>query len=121
MGEHVEQRVSIITLGVEDLAESTAFYQRLGGTPSNASQEGITFFQAGGAVIGLYGRAALAEDANVADTPATGFRGVTLAYICRSESEVDDVLKEAENAGANIAKYAEKVFWGGYSGYFSGP
>ena len=81
----------------------------------------MTFFSAGGVVLALYGRAALAEDAHVSDQAPTGFSGVTLAHNCRSEAEVDAVLREACAAGATLRKPAQNVFWGGYSGYFADP
>jgi len=109
-----------VTLGVADVARSRAFYEALGFRAGSASQESVTFLDAGGVVLALYGRAALAEDAGVADTP-TGFSGVTLAHNARSEAEVDGVLAEAVAAGAKLVKPACKVFWGGYSGYFADP
>ena len=109
-----------MTLGVADVARSRAFYEALGFRAGSASQESVTFLDAGGVVLALYGRAALAEDAGVADTP-TGFSGVTLAHNARSEAEVDGVLAEAVAAGAKLVKPACKVFWGGYSGYFADP
>ncbi len=118
----MDQRVSLITLGVGDLAASTAFYERLGWRRSLQSNEAVTFFDLGGSVLGLFGADALKEDAGLADTAdATGFRGVTVAQNQRSKAEVDAVLKAAEEAGARIAKPAEDVFWGGYSGYFADP
>ena len=116
----MEPRISLITLGVEDLARSRAFYEALGWTASAQSNDDVVFFQAGGSVFGLYGRAALAEDAQVDDTPA-GFRGVSLAYNARNRSDVDAVLQEAVDAGATLIKAAKEAFWGGYSGYFADP
>ena len=119
----LDRRISLITLGVDDVAEATAFYERLGWKKSSASQESITFIGLHGIVLGLFGRAALAEDAGVkgegSDRPA--FSGVTLAYNVSSESAVDEALGFAESCGARIVKPAEKVFWGGYSGYFADP
>ncbi len=116
----MEPRISLITLGVEDLARSRAFYEKLGWTAHAQSNDDVVFFQAGGSIFGLYGRAALAQDAAVEDTPS-GFRGVSLAYNARDRAEVDAVLKEAVAAGGNLIKAAEEVFWGGYSGYFADP
>jgi hypothetical protein len=116
----MEQRFSIVTLGVSDLKKSSEFYQRLGWRPSAASNEEIVFFQAGGAALALYSRAALAKDANLA-AEGQGFGGITIAYNARNEEEVDAVLDAAEAAGARILKPARKAFWGGYSGYFSDP
>lgn len=116
----MEPRLSLVTLGVRDVARARAFYEALGFKAGSASQESVTFLDAGGVVLGLYGRAALAEDAAVADTP-TGFAGVALAHNARSEADVDAVLQEAVAAGGTLVKPAAKVFWGGYSGYFADP
>lgn len=119
----MEQRVSIITLGVADLKRSREFYERLGWRRSMAKAEGVVFFQTGGTALALYPREELAKDANVADvrTGGDGFRGITVAYNARNRADVDSVLKEAEAAGAKILKPAQEAFWGGYSGYFSDP
>ena len=116
----MEPRVSIITLGVADMTRARAFYEALGFKASAASQPTVTFFEAGGVVLGLYGRDALAEDANV-EADSAGFPGVALAHNVRSEAEVEAVLAEAVSAGARLLKPAQKVFWGGYSGYFADP
>ena len=109
----MEQRLSLITLGVRDLARSRAFYaDGMGWTPSELSNENIVFFQCPGVVFGLYGRDALAEDAALDNAEGSGFRGVTLAYNTRSKDEVDAVLAHAETIGAKIAKPAEDAFWG---------
>ena len=118
----MEQRLSLITLGVRDLARSRAFYaDGLGWTPSELSNENIVFFQCPSVVFGLYGRDTLAEDAALDNADGSGFRGVTLAYNTRSKDEVDAVLAHAETIGAKIAKPAKDEFWGGYSGYFADP
>ena len=110
----------MVSLGVDDIAASTAFYERLGWVPSQkASNENITFFQMGGIMIGLYGREALAQEMNLA--VGTGFGGMAIAHNARSVVEVDEILVLAESAGAKILKPAEEVFWGGYSGYFQDP
>jgi len=114
----MEQRVSIITLGVADLDRSRKFYEHLGWRRSMTNTEGVVFFQAGGVVLALYPRADLAKDANLAPD-GQDFGGVTLAYNTRTHDEVDAVLREAEAAGAKILKPAQEAFWGGYSGYFS--
>ena len=114
----MEQRVSIVTLGVADLARSRAFYERIGWRPAANQAEGIVFFQAGGMALALYPREELAKDANV-PAEGSGFRGTTLAYNARSRAEVDAVLAEAKTAGARIVKPAQDAFWGGYSGYFA--
>jgi catechol 2,3-dioxygenase-like lactoylglutathione lyase family enzyme len=116
----MEQRFSIVTLGVSDLKRSSDFYQRLGWTPSAASSEDIVFFQAGGVALALYPRAELAKDANLS-AEGQGFGGITIAYNARNQEEVDAVLAAAPTAGARILKPAQKAFWGGYSGYFSDP
>ncbi|MCP5366525.1 MAG: VOC family protein [Hyphomicrobiales bacterium] len=116
----MEPRLTMVTLGVEDLAASRAFYQRLGWTASSAGNEHVAFFQLGPLVLGLYGARALAEDAQVPFDPGT-FDRVTLAYNVGSPAEVDAVLAEAEAAGARILKPGQEVFWGGYSGYFADP
>lgn len=117
----MEPRISLVTLGVTDMARSRAFYESLGWTASDVSNENVTFFQAGCMTFGLYGHRALAEDATVEDKGVPDFRGVSLAYNGRDKAEVDVVLAEAEAAGAKIIKHAEDVFWGGYSGYFADP
>lgn len=116
----MDPRISMITLGVEDMPRSRAFYEALGWVASPQSNDGVTFFQAGGSILGLYGRGPLAEDATVDNTPA-GFRGVSVSYNARDRAEVDAVLAEAIAAGAELTKAAEEVFWGGYSGYFADP
>ena len=115
----MEQRVSMITLGVADVARAREFYEKLGWTPA-AVMDVTTFFQAGGIVFGLYGRSALATEAHVEDSGAT-FGGIALAYNVRERGEVDEVLDQAVAAGGKLAKGAEEVFWGGYSGYFTDP
>ncbi|MBL6928581.1 MAG: VOC family protein [Rhodospirillales bacterium] len=119
----MEQRISLITLGVESIARASVFYTRLGWQPSPLSNDNVTFFQAGGSIFGLYGQAALTADAGLA--PETAPEGISarssLAYNARTREEVDAVLKEAKDAGAEIVKPAEDTFWGGYSGYFADP
>ena len=116
----MDQRVSLITLGVADLNRSREFYERLGWRRSMAKAEGIAFFQLGGIALSLYPRDELAKDANVA-SEGHGFNGITLSYNTRTRGEVDAALTQAAGAGAKIAKPAQKAFWGGYSGYFSDP
>lgn len=112
--------ISIVTLGVEDLAASTSFYEKLGWQNTTASQDSVTFLQGNAIVLGLYARQALADDAQIENTPA-GFRGVVLAINLPSEADVDTLFAKAVDAGANAQKKPEKVFWGGYSGYFADP
>lgn len=114
----MEPRLSLVTLGVADIATARAFYERLGWRASSASNESVTFFQLGGLALGLFGRGALAADANIQDT-AHGFGGFSLAQNLQSKEAVDQLLHEAECAGARIVKPAQSVFWGGYSGYFT--
>lgn len=120
----MRQKLSIITLGVTDLARSIAFYRDgLKWTTPCKEGEGIAWFPMGGVVLALYPRAGLAEDAMV-DPSGSGFTGITLAHNCKNEAEVDAVMAEAAAlgaSGARIVKPAQKVFWGGYSGYFADP
>lgn len=113
----MEQRITLITLGVRDLAKSTAFFERLGWRRAMRQAEGVSFFQCGAIAFSLYPRAALAADAGISPE-GEGFAGIALAYNTRTKDEVETVLAEAEAAGAEIVKPAEEVFWGGYSGYF---
>ena len=116
----MEPRVSIVTLGVADVAKARKFYEALGFKASIASQPTITVMDAGGIVLALFGRDALAADAHI-DTSKPGFSGVSLAHNCRSEAEVDQVIAHAVAKGATLKKAAHKAFWGGYSGYFADP
>ncbi len=118
----MEQRLTLVTLGVAEIARSRRFYEQgLGWRPSSAGDnENVVFYQLGGIALGLYGRAALAADARVEDR-GPGFGGITLAYNTRTREEVDAVLAQARDAGARILKPAEEAFWGGYSGYFADP
>jgi predicted lactoylglutathione lyase len=115
----VEQRLSLITLGVEDLARARSFYESLGWTTRAEPGDDVVFFQAGGMVVALWGRARLAEDSAVEDTG--GWGGVTLAYNTRSPQEVDEVIEEARAAGATVGREPAETFWGGYSGVFIDP
>ena len=115
----MEQRVSLITLGVRDLARARRFYEALGWKTNAAPDDDVVFFQAGGMIVALWGRDKLAEDSAVED--AGGWGGITLAYNTRSEAEVEAVLAEAERAGAVLARRGAPTFWGGYSGVFVDP
>jgi uncharacterized protein len=115
----MQQRVSLVTLGVSDLARARAFYEALGWTSGAAPADDVVFFQAGGMIVALWDRAMLAEDSVVEDSG--GWGGVTLAYNTRSPEEVDAVLAEAEAAGATIGRPGGETFWGGYSGVFIDP
>lgn len=116
----MQQRMSIVTLGVGEIDRSREFYERLGWRRSMTKTEGIVFFQMGGMALALYPRLALAEDANTA-ADGQGFRGFSIAYNARTRAEVDTVLAEAQTAGAMLLKPAREAFWGGYSGYFADP
>jgi len=115
----MKPRISMITLGVKDMARSVAFYEALGFVRQN-SDESVAFFALNGTWLGLYGYEALAEDAQVAPDGGS-FGGFTLAHNLQSEAEVDAVFAEALAAGAVATKHPQKVFWGGYSGYFKDP
>ncbi len=115
----MEQRVSLITLGVSDLERARAFYETLGWTTGAAPDDDVVFFQAGGMIVALWSRAQLAEDTVVED--GGGWGGITLAYNVRSPAEVDAVLAEAASAGATIGRPGAETFWGGYSGVFIDP
>jgi predicted lactoylglutathione lyase len=116
----VSPRLSLITLGVENLERSRSFYEALGWTASPASNEHVAFFQLNGMALSLYGRKALAEDAQL-PAARSGFVGFSLAQNQASRQEVDRVLNEAIKAGGTLVKAAQEVFWGGYSGYFADP
>ena len=111
----MEQRVSLVTLGVADTRRARQFYEALGWT--GVSPDGdVVFFQTGGSVLALWGRDKLAEDSRVEDRG--GWGGVTLAYNVSSPEEVDDVLRQAESAGGTIGRPGAPTFWAGYSGIF---
>ncbi|HUM45610.1 MAG TPA: VOC family protein [Chitinophagales bacterium] len=117
----MRQKLNIITLGVADLQRALGFYEKgLGWKKSASGTDDIAFFPLGGMVLALYPKKLLAEDATV-DHHGSGFSGITIAYNAKSEAEVDEVLKQVEQLGAAIVKPAQKVFWGGYSGYFKDP
>jgi predicted lactoylglutathione lyase len=115
----MDQRVSLITLGVRDLGRARAFYEALGWSTGAAAGDDVVFFQAGCMVVALWDRAQLAEDSTVEDSG--GWGGVTLAYNVRSPEEVDALIEEARAAGATIGREGAATFWGGYSGLFVDP
>ena len=116
----MKPRISMITLAVRDLARAVRFYERGLGFPRMESPPEVAFFTLNGSWLGLYGRESLAEDAEVS-SEGEGFEGFTLAHNVDSEQEVDEVVALALAAGASLAKKPQKVFWGGYSGYFRDP
>jgi predicted lactoylglutathione lyase len=116
----MEQRLSLITLGVADVRASRAFYERMGWKASSAGGDDVAFFQLGGVVLSVYGREHLARDAGL-PPEGSGFGGIALAHNVRSKGEVDALLTEAEKAGGRVISKAEDKFWGGYSGYFADP
>jgi len=117
----MDQHLHIITLGVKDLDQARTFYTEiLGWRPSPAINDGITFYQAGGVVLSLYPRDALAEEASISNA-GSGFSGMTLAYNTRSENEVDDIISDLKSKGVTILKPPQKAFWGGYHAYFADP
>jgi catechol 2,3-dioxygenase-like lactoylglutathione lyase family enzyme len=116
----MDQRVSLVTLGVSDLARSVAFYGALGWKPANDfEQQGVAFFQGPGTIIALWSREELAADSVVEDNG--GWGGMTLAYNTSSPEEVDAVIEEARAAGATIGREPAEAFWGGYTAIFIDP
>ena len=115
----MEQRVSLITLGVSDLGRAKRFYERLGWRGQEVEE--TVFFQAGALAVVLWGRADLADDGAVPDNGTDGFGGVALAHNVRSREEVDRVLAEAVDAGADLTQPARVTSYGGYAGYFRDP
>jgi len=115
----VEQRLSLVTLGVSDLGRARRFYEALGWQSGAAPDDDVVFFRAGGTVLALWGRAELADDSGVED--GGGWGGVTLAHNVRSPEEVDEVIAQAKAAGAAIPREGAATFWGGYSGVFTDP
>ncbi|PRX54060.1 VOC family protein [Flagellimonas meridianipacifica] len=115
----MEQRLTIVTLGVSDLKKSTRFYEnQFGWTKSNASNENISFFTLNGILLSLYENSELAHDAEVSAN-GNGFKGFTLAYNTNSEHEVDLIIKKFKEKGVKIVKEPQKAHWGGYSSYIS--
>lgn len=115
----MEPRISIITLAVEDLERSVAFYEGLGLKRHAGITDGVAFFQMGGAILGLFGRKDAEADAGIRFGGGTS--RVYIAYNTRSEAEVDEVLAQAQRAGGNVVKPAGRAFWGGWYGYFADP
>jgi len=115
----MDQRLSVVTLGVEDIRRARAFYEALGWKTGAGPDDDVVFFQAGGLIVALWSRESLAEDSAVEDTG--GWGGITLAHNVGSPAEVDAVISEAEAAGATIGRPGAATFWGGYSGIFIDP
>ena len=115
----MEQRLSLITLGVSDLARARAFYEALGWKSGADPDDDVVFFQGPGMIVALWDRASLAEDSAVTDPG--GWGGITLAYNTRTPEEVDEVIEEARAAGATIAREPGETFWGGHSAVFIDP
>jgi catechol 2,3-dioxygenase-like lactoylglutathione lyase family enzyme len=115
----MEQRLSVITLGVADLVRARTFYEALGWVTRAKPDDDVLFFQAGAMVFALWGRDQLAEDSGVED--GGGWGGVTLAQNVRSPAEVDAVIEEARAAGATISREPGEAFWGGYTAVFCDP
>jgi predicted lactoylglutathione lyase len=113
--------LSIVTLGVDDLARSSAFYEALGWERTRSSQDEIVWFRTPHAYVGLFGRDALAEDAGIEPGGRTAFDGITLAINVSSEADADEIFAKAEAAGAHPLKRPVATSWGGYSGYFADP
>lgn len=116
----MKPRISMITLGVNDLERSVNFYQNGLGFPKMESPPEVAFFTLNGSWLGLYGHDALAADASVSPE-GSGFNGFALAHNVESEAEVDKLMEQALAAGAMLSRAAQKTFWGGYSGYFKDP
>jgi uncharacterized protein len=116
----VPARLTLVTLGVADVARATTFYEALGWQRSSASNDDVSFFQLGGLALSVFGRQALADDATVS-SEGHGFAGVSLAINLESEAEVDRVAAEWVSCGGTIVKQPHRAFWGGYSGYVADP
>jgi predicted lactoylglutathione lyase len=115
----MEQRISLVTLGVADVTRARTFYERLGWQGQEVEE--TVFFQAGGIALVLWGRAKVADDAGLDDSGLDGFGGMTLAHNVRSRAEVDEVMDQAAGAGAQVTHAARETFYGGYAGFFTDP
>ena len=117
----MEQRMSFITLGVENLDKSVDFYEnKFGWKRSELSNDKMILFQLNGILLSIYNRQKLAEDATV-NPSGSGFKGFTISFLTRSEKEVDDLIEKLKKQNVRIVKEPQKVFWGGYSSYISDP
>jgi catechol 2,3-dioxygenase-like lactoylglutathione lyase family enzyme len=119
-GVRMKPRMSMITLGVDNLKRSIGFYENGLGFPRHGDDDSVAFFKLNGTWLGLYDRIALAQDAQV-DATGSGFNSFAIAHNVSSEAEVVSVMKQAVEAGAVVVKEPQKVFWGGFSGYFKDP
>jgi predicted lactoylglutathione lyase len=115
----MDQRLSVVTLGVADLARARAFYEAVGWSSAAAPADDVVFFQAGGMVVSLWSRESLAQDSAVEDPG--GWGGITLSQNVGSPAEVDEVVAQAEAAGATVTHAPAETFWGGYAGVFTDP
>jgi catechol 2,3-dioxygenase-like lactoylglutathione lyase family enzyme len=117
----MRQKFNLITLGVDDLERSLNFYEKgLGWKKSGKSMDDLALFPLGGITLALYPRQELGKDATL-EYQSTEFSGIAISYNAKSEKEVDEILEQVAKLGATIIKPAQKVFWGGYSGYFKDP
>jgi uncharacterized protein len=114
-------RLSLVTLGVSDLARSTAFYEALGFRRRSRGADGVAFFEADGVILSLWSVEELVKDAEIAPSEPSRFRGMSLAWNCTSAEEVDEALAKAVAAGGTLVRSARLVFWGGYTAYFADP
>lgn len=115
----MEQRLSLITLGVSDLDRATRFYEDVRGWTKTGSPEGVAFFDLNGVIFALFPHAELAKDMKINAEALPGYRGFSLALNLRSEHEVDRLFDDLKSKGVTIIKQPERVFWGGYAGYFA--
>lgn len=116
----MKPRMSMVTLGVEDLVRSIDFYQNGLGFPRHGEDDNVAFFNLNGTWLGLYDKEALADDAQV-ESNGSGFNSFTISHNVSTQKEVREIIKQAVAAGATMVKKPQKVFWGGYSGYFKDP
>lgn len=117
----MEQRISLITLGVADLGRALTFYEKVLGWKAVPGSEGVAFFDLNGVVLSLFPHADLAQDIGIPGDHPPGYQGFSLAYNVRSEREVDELFADLGRKGATITKNPQKAFWGGYTGYFADP
>jgi hypothetical protein len=121
LGGFVEQRISLITLGVADLQRAEVFYEQVVGWKAESSPPGVVFFDLNGVVFALWPHDELAKDMGITADRLPGYQGFALAHNVGSEAEVDAIFERLKKNGTTIVKHPQKAFWGGYSGYFSDP